>query len=102
VPTDSGVIAARALGRETITPSEDASFRRAPRQLAGSGSVIDRGRGYRDGRRRWALLGAAAAHFGTGTGFQSSLRYSFANSVISMARSTGTPRKTCVVRLVGQ
>ena len=63
VPTDSVEIAARALGRTTITPSENASFRRALRQLARSGSVIDMGRGYRDGRRRWALPAAAAAEY---------------------------------------
>src|SRR5262245_34099735 len=42
------------------------------------------------------------AQRGAGTGFQSSFRYSFANSVISTAWLTATSRKICVVPLVGQ
>jgi hypothetical protein len=53
-------ICARALGREMVTLSEAASFRRALRRLAAEGRIVDMGRGWRDGRRRYALPDQAA------------------------------------------
>ena len=60
---DSIEIAGRALDKEVINDSEHVSFRRALRTLAERGLVVDLGRGFRDGRRRWALPEAAKRYF---------------------------------------
>ena len=52
-------IAARALEKRTITESEASSYRRALRKLADAGGIVDMGRRWRSGRRRYALLAAA-------------------------------------------
>ena len=56
---DSIEIAARALEKPTITESEASSYRRALRKLADAGDIVDMGRRWRSGRRRYALLAAA-------------------------------------------
>lgn len=60
---DSIEIAGRALDKEAINDSEHVSFRRALRKLADRGLVVDMGRGFRDGRRCWALPDAAKRYF---------------------------------------
>jgi len=60
---DSIEIAGRALDKEVINDSEHVSFRRALRTLAERGRVVDLGRGFHDGRRRWALPEAAKRYF---------------------------------------
>ncbi len=52
---DSIEIAGRALGKYEIDDSEASSYRRALRNLAEAGAIVDMGRGWRDGRRRYAL-----------------------------------------------
>ena len=52
---DSIEIAGRALGVYEIDDSEASSYRRALRKLAGAGAIVDMGRNWRDGRRRYAL-----------------------------------------------
>jgi hypothetical protein len=60
---DSIEIAGRALHKEVINDSEHASFRRALRKLADCRMVVDMGRGFRHGRRCWALPDAAKRYF---------------------------------------
>lgn len=60
---DSIEIIGRALHKEVINDTEHASFRRALRKLAQRGKVVDMGRGFHDGRRRWALPDAAKRYF---------------------------------------
>ena len=60
---DSIEIAGRALGKYEISDSEHVSFRRALRKLAARGLVVDMGRGFRDGRRCWALPDVARRYF---------------------------------------
>jgi hypothetical protein len=52
---DSISIAALALDKAEITASEASSYRRALRQLAGKGQLVDVGRRWHDGRRWYAL-----------------------------------------------
>ena len=52
---DSIEIAGRALGKHTITESEATTYRRALRNLAEVGDIVDMGRNWHDGRRRYAL-----------------------------------------------
>ena len=52
---NSVAITAAIVGRSTVTPAEHSSVRRALRKLADAGLAIDMGRGYRSGRRHWAL-----------------------------------------------
>ncbi len=56
---DSIEIAGRALGKYEIDDSEASSYRRALRNLAGAGAIVDMGRNWHDGRRRYALPTAA-------------------------------------------
>jgi len=60
---DSIEIAGRALDKKVINDSEHVSFRRALRQLSAKRLVVDMGRGFHDGRRRWALPHAAKRYF---------------------------------------
>ena len=60
---DRIVITGLVVGRETITEAEHVSVRRVLRNLAKAGLVIDLGRGFRQGRRHWALPEAAAAYY---------------------------------------
>jgi len=60
---DSIVIAAKALGKDEISDSEHVSFRRALRQLARAGKVVDMGRAYHNRRRYWALPEIAKRSF---------------------------------------
>lgn len=60
---DSIEIAGRALDKCEINDSEHVSFRRALRKLADRGLVVDMGRGFRDGRRHWALPDVARRYF---------------------------------------
>ena len=62
--TDSITVAAEVYGRQTVTPSEAVSVRRALRTLAKSGQVEDMGRGFRHGRRMWATPERAAEYRG--------------------------------------
>ena len=52
---DSIEIAGRALGKYEINDSEASSYRRALRKLAEAGAIVDMGRNWRNGRRRYAL-----------------------------------------------
>ncbi len=52
---DSIEIAGRALGKYTIDDSEASSYRRALRNLAEAGAIVDMGRNWHDGRRHYAL-----------------------------------------------
>lgn len=61
---DSIEIAAIALGKDQISDSEHVSFRRALRNLADKGKIIDLGRGWTDGRKRWATPKVAEAYVG--------------------------------------
>ncbi len=58
---DSITVAARAVGRNTVTVSEATAYRRALRTLAARGLVVDMGRHLRYGRRGWATPPAAQA-----------------------------------------
>jgi hypothetical protein len=60
---DSIEIAGKALGKKEINDSEHVSFRRALRKLARAGMIVDMGRGFHDGRRRWALPDVAKREF---------------------------------------
>jgi hypothetical protein len=62
---DSIAIAGLVVGRQTITEAEHVSVRRALRKLAKAGLVIDLGRGFRQGRRHWALPETAAEWYRT-------------------------------------
>ena len=52
-------IAGRALGKRVLTEAEVSSYRRALRRLARRGTIADLGRGWRSGRRRYALPACA-------------------------------------------
>ncbi len=52
---DSIEIAGRALGKYEIDDSEASSYRRALRKMAEAGAIVDLGRSWHDGRRRYAL-----------------------------------------------
>ncbi len=52
---DSIEIAGRALGKYEIDESEASSYRRALRNLAEAGAIVDMGRNWHDGRRHYAL-----------------------------------------------
>ena len=52
---DSIEIAGRALGKYEIDDSEASSYRRALRNLAEVGAIVDMGRKWHDGRRYYAL-----------------------------------------------
>ena len=54
---DAITLAGLARRQDSITRSEAVSFRRAARGLVERGSLVDLGRGYPDGRRRYALGG---------------------------------------------
>lgn len=56
---DSMEIAGRALGKRGITEAEASSYRRALRRLARRGTIADLGRGWRSGRRHYALPACA-------------------------------------------
>ncbi len=60
---DSITVAAKAVNRNEITDSEHVSFRRALRKLNAMGQVVDMGRYFRDGRRRWATPQVAKRYF---------------------------------------
>jgi len=60
---DSIEVAAIAVGRNGITESEHVSFRRALNKLKAQGMVVDMGRGFRDGRRNWAIPTVAKRYF---------------------------------------
>ena len=59
---DTVEIAGRALGKQTISESEASSYRRALRRLAARRDLVDMGRRWRDGRRRYALPQRAQQH----------------------------------------
>ncbi len=52
---DSIEIAGRALGKYEIDDSEASSYRRALRNLAEAGAIVDMGRNWHNGRRHYAL-----------------------------------------------
>jgi len=59
VEWDTLSIACAVLGVVTtapITPAQHSSFRRALGRLVRQGELVDLGREYRDGRRRYAVL----------------------------------------------
>ena len=56
---DTLEIAAAVVGRDEITVSDQVTVRRALRNLAKAGHIVDRGRGYSDKRQRWELATAA-------------------------------------------
>lgn len=56
---DSITLAAEVYGRQTVTPSEAVSVRRALHALEALGEVEDLGRGFRHGRRMWGTPGRA-------------------------------------------
>ena len=60
---DSIAVAAIAVGRNEITDTEHVSFRRALNKLKAEGKVVDMGRGFQDGRRRWAIPTVAKRYF---------------------------------------
>lgn len=59
---DSITLAGEVYGRQTVTPSEAVSVRRALRSLERRGEVVDLGRRWRCGRRMWATPARAAEH----------------------------------------
>ena len=61
---DSIAVAAQVYGHNRVTPSEAVSVRRALRLLVQAGQVEDMGRGWRTGRRMWALPDQAAVYRG--------------------------------------
>lgn len=56
-----------ALGSSTVSAAQASSVRRALRQLAEDGQAVDLGRGFHDGRRRWATPARAAEYLGRAT-----------------------------------
>jgi hypothetical protein len=60
---DSIDVAAEAVHRNLITEAEHVSFRRALNKLKVQGKVVDMGRGFRDGRRCWAVPKVAKRYF---------------------------------------
>ena len=60
---DSIAVAAEALHRNLITEVEHVSFRRALNKLKAQGKVVDMGRGFRHGRRCWAIPRVAKRYF---------------------------------------
>jgi hypothetical protein len=56
-------IAALCLAIEEITDSQHSSFCRALRRLVRRGALVDLGRRWRDGRRRYRLPGSAPTRF---------------------------------------
>jgi hypothetical protein len=59
---DSIEIAARVFDQNPVGQSETVSTRRALRGLADRGLLVDMGRHWRFGRRRWATPDGAAAY----------------------------------------
>ena len=59
---DSIAVAAQVYGHNPVTEAEAVSVRRALRSLAKSEQIADMGRGFRSGRRMWALPERAATY----------------------------------------
>lgn len=60
---DSIEIAGRVFDKMQITEAEHVSVRRALRLLCERKLLIDMGRGWRDGRKRWATPDVAQAYY---------------------------------------